>query len=183
MSVTSRPALFLDRDGVVNVDYGYVHRPQDFQFVDGIFHLVAAANQTGYRVIVITNQAGIGRGFYNEADFQALTDWMSDEFIQRGAMIDAVYYCPHHPEHGVGRYKQECDHRKPGPGMLLQAAKEHDIDLSASVMVGDKFTDMEAGQRAGVGTLLYLGHESAAKFAIPVRQLSDVLPFIDGQHL
>jgi D-glycero-D-manno-heptose 1,7-bisphosphate phosphatase len=186
MSAALQPALFLDRDGVINVDHAYVHRPEHFEFIDGIFDLVTAANRAGYLVVVVTNQAGIGRGYYSEADFHALTDWMCSEFARRGGRIDAVYFCPYHPEHGVGQYKRESEYRKPGPGMLLQAAREHGIDLSASIMVGDKISDMEAGRRAGVGTLLYLGHEQEATLGLPVRRLSDVLPFIGGkahQHL
>lgn len=178
MSATVRPALFLDRDGVINIDHGYVHRPEDFQFVDGVFQLVAAANQAGYCVIVVTNQAGIGRGFYTEAQFNSLTKWMCAEFVKRNGTIDAVYFCPYHPEHGIGKYKQESQHRKPAPGMLLQAALEHGIDMPASIIVGDKFSDMQAGQRAGVGTLLYFGSEPNVTLGLPVRQLFDVLPFI-----
>jgi D-glycero-D-manno-heptose 1,7-bisphosphate phosphatase len=172
-----RPALFLDRDGVINVDHGYVYRPEDFEFIDGVFELVAAANAAGYLVIVVTNQAGIGRGIYTEEDFHALTNWMQGQFILRGAKIDAVYFCPFHPEHGVGKYRYESDHRKPGPGMLLQAAKEHCIDLKKSLMVGDKISDMVAGQRAFVGTLLYIGNEST-KLGLTICELKDILPFL-----
>lgn len=173
-----RPALFLDRDGVINIDHAYVHRPDDFQFIDGIFELVATANQAGYLVIVVTNQAGIGRGYYTETDFHALTDWMKAQFVQRGARIDDVYFCPFHPEHGIGDYRCESEYRKPGPGMLIQAAQEHGIDLNASLMVGDKFTDMEAGQRAGVGNLFYFGDEVGVTQGMPIQQLSDVVGFL-----
>lgn len=178
MSDAMRPALFLDRDGVINIDHAYVHRPDDFQFIDGIFELVAAANQAGYLVIVVTNQAGIGRGYYSEADFHALTDWMKARFAQHGAHIDGVYYCPFHPEHGIGEYRRESEYRKPGPGMLIQAAREHGIDLNASIMVGDKITDMQAGQRAGVGVLLYVGDEPGVTQGTPIRQLGDAVGFL-----
>ncbi|GAB4568520.1 MAG: D-glycero-alpha-D-manno-heptose-1,7-bisphosphate 7-phosphatase [Rhizobacter sp.] len=152
----SRPALFLDRDGVINIDHAYVHRREDFDFVDGIFDLVRTARERGYLVFVITNQAGIGRGKYTEADFHTLTEWMSAEFAARGAAIDKVYFCPYHAEHGVGVYKQESPFRKPNPGMILQAAQEFDVDLAASVLLGDMETDIQAGRRAGVGrTLLF----------------------------
>lgn len=147
-------ALFLDRDGVINVDYAYVHRHEDFHFIEGIFELVRAANVAGYLVIVVTNQAGIGRGRYTEEVFRDLTSWMCACFSEHGGRIDAVYYCPDHPEHGIGAYKRYSAMRKPAPGMLLRAAKEHDIDLPASLMIGDKPSDMEAGRAAGVGTLI-----------------------------
>lgn len=144
-------ALFLDRDGVINVDHGYVHQPADFEFVDGIFDLTGAAQRLGYKIVVVTNQAGIGRGYYSEQQFLDLTQWMCAEFIQRQISISAVYHCPFHPVHGVGLYKRESDDRKPGPGMILRAAKELGLDLLRSAMIGDKMTDMEAATRAGVG--------------------------------
>ena len=149
-----RPALFLDRDGVINIDHAYVHRKEDFDFVDGIFDLVRTARERGYLVFVITNQAGIGRGKYTEADFHALTEWMCAEFASRGAPIDKVYFCPYHAEHGIGHYKAESPFRKPNPGMILQAAQEFDVDLAASVLLGDMETDIQAGARAGVGSTL-----------------------------
>jgi D-glycero-D-manno-heptose 1,7-bisphosphate phosphatase len=171
----SRPALFLDRDGVINVDHGYVCKPEYFEFIDGIFELVSAANAAGYLVIVITNQAGIGRGHYSEQEFHRLTDWMKAQFALRGARIDAVYFCPFHPEHGVGEYRRESDCRKPGPGMVLQAQKEHDVDLGRSILVGDKPSDMQAGRTAGVGSLLYLGETNVAEGAIPITRLDQAL--------
>ena len=92
-----KPALFLDRDGVINLDHGYVHTPEEFEFVDGIFEVVATANRAGYLVVVVTNQAGIGRGYYSETQFHALTDWMKASFAEHGGQIDAVYFCPYHP--------------------------------------------------------------------------------------
>ncbi len=181
MNCMLRPALFLDRDGVINEDLSYVYRPEDFHFVDGIFELVAAANQIGCLVIVVTNQAGIGRGYYSEADFHALTAWMRHIFVQRGANVDAVYYCPFHPEHGVGKYKKESECRKPNPGMLLRAAKEHHIDLKRSIMVGDKISDIQAGQRAGVGGLFYLGQELSVADATVIQKLTDLIPMFSSE--
>ena len=174
----SRPALFLDRDGVINVDRDYVHRSEDVEFIDGIFELVALANGAGYVVAVVTNQAGIGRGYYSEADFHRLMEWMRARFAQRGARIDAIYFCPYHPEHGVGAYKRESEFRKPGPGMLLQAAKEHDIDLSASIMIGDKPSDMQAGAAAGVGSLLLLGDAPADAGVLRIARLADAAVYL-----
>ena len=151
-----RRALFLDRDGVINVDHAYVHKQESFEFIDGIFELVRKARELDYLVLVVTNQAGIGRGYYSEDEFLALTEWMKAQFAACGASIDAVYFCPDHPLHGVSHYRRDSPMRKPAPGMLLQARDEFGIDMALSVMVGDKRTDMEAGAAAGVGTLLWL---------------------------
>lgn len=148
-----RPALFLDRDGVINVDHNYVCRPENFEFIEGIFDLCRRAQLQGYLLIVITNQAGIGRGYYSEADFSALTDWMCEQFAAESITIDGVYFSPFHPEHGIGHYKADAPCRKPRPGMIMQAAKEHGIDLPRSVLVGDNPSDIEAGVAAGVRRL------------------------------
>ncbi|WP_063494989.1 D-glycero-beta-D-manno-heptose 1,7-bisphosphate 7-phosphatase [Paraburkholderia phytofirmans] len=147
----TRKALFLDRDGVVNIDSGYVHEPNECVFVEDIFQLVRAANHADYAVVLVTNQAGIGRGYFPVSQFQAFTDWMLGEFQNRGARIDRVYYCPHHPEFGLGDYRQACDCRKPQPGMLVQARADLDLDMEGSLMIGDKLSDLEAAARAGVG--------------------------------
>ena len=149
--MTARPAVFLDRDGVINQESEYVHRVNDFHFIDGVFDACRQMSQAGFRLIIITNQAGIARGYYTEDDFHRLTKWMLDEFRQHGVEIDDVYYCPHHPVHGVGPYHRLCDCRKPGPGMVLRAAREHSLDLQQSILVGDKASDIEAGRTAGVG--------------------------------
>lgn len=145
------PALFLDRDGVINVDHAYVHRQEDFQFIDGIFDLCRHAHGAGYRLFVITNQAGIARGYYSEDDFHRLTAWMCERFAAERAPLDKVYYCPYHAEHGIGRYRQDSPLRKPRPGMILQAVEEFGVDLARSVLVGDMATDIQAGEAAGVG--------------------------------
>jgi D-glycero-D-manno-heptose 1,7-bisphosphate phosphatase len=146
----TRKALFLDRDGVINVDTGYLHTAAECVFIDGIFDLVRRANDADYAVVVVTNQAGIGRGYYPISQFGTFTDWMQGEFRRRDAWIDQVYYCPHHPEAGVGRYKQACTCRKPQPGMLLRARTELDLEMEGSLMIGDNLSDLEAAQRAGV---------------------------------
>lgn len=178
----SPPALFLDRDGVINVDHGYVHKPEDVEFIDGIFELVAAAKEAGYLVVVVTNQAGIGRGYYSEDDFHALMDWMKARFVERGGQLDAVYFCPNHAEHGIGEYRSESDCRKPAPGMLLQAVHDLDIDLARSLFVGDKPSDMAAGRAAGVRTLLQLGagegDVTVAHTGAPIEQLQEAIPYL-----
>jgi D-glycero-D-manno-heptose 1,7-bisphosphate phosphatase len=160
-----RPAVFLDRDGVINQESGYVHRVDEFHFIDGVFDACRQMSKAGYRLIVITNQAGIARGYYTEDDFHQLTKWMLNEFRQQGIEIDDVYYCPHHPVHGVGRYRRDCGCRKPAPGMFLRAAREHSLDLRRSILVGDKATDIEAGRSAGVGCciLVRTGHSLDAE--------------------
>jgi D-glycero-D-manno-heptose 1,7-bisphosphate phosphatase len=150
--------LFLDRDGVINVERNYVYRIEDFEFVDGIFDLCAKAQTHGFNLVVITNQAGIARGYYTEGDYERLTAWMLDQFASRGIRIDRVYYCPFHPTAGIGEYRRESFDRKPNPGMILRAQKDLDLDLSRSVLVGDKDSDIEAGRAAGVKYNLKLLH-------------------------
>jgi D-glycero-D-manno-heptose 1,7-bisphosphate phosphatase len=149
-------ALFLDRDGVINEDRHYVHRIEDFRFIDGIFDICRAATSAGMAIIVVTNQAGIGRGIFTEQQFHVLTDWMIAQFADQGAKIDQVYFCPHHPVHGTGDYKRECFDRKPNPGMLLRARDDHRICLQRSVMIGDKEWDIVAAKAAGVGTTVLI---------------------------
>ena len=157
-----RKALFLDRDGVINVEKNYVYRIEDFEFLPGIFELCSTAKQLGFLLVVITNQAGIGRGFYNEADFQRLTEWMLKEFLAHGIKIDRVYHCPYHPTAGIGEYRQESFDRKPNPGMILKARNELGLDLSQSVLVGDKDSDLTAGRAAQVKHNLKLRHDETA---------------------
>jgi D-glycero-D-manno-heptose 1,7-bisphosphate phosphatase len=143
-------ALFLDRDGVVNEEVGYLHRIEDVRFVDGIFSLCRTAMKLGYRLIVVTNQAGIARGYYSEADFDRLTEWMQNALRAEGVELDAVYFCPFHPVHGVGQYKREHEDRKPGTGMLRRGAGEFGLSLADSLMIGDRCSDVAAANAAGL---------------------------------
>ena len=152
-----RRALFLDRDGVVNHDYGYVSQSRDFVFIDGIFDLCREAVSFGYLIIIVTNQAGIGRGYYTERDFQVLTSWMLQEFEREGVTITEVFHCPSHPTRGVGEYRKDDFDRKPNPGMILKAAEKYEVLLEESILVGDKVTDVEAGLRANIGQNVLLG--------------------------
>lgn len=147
----AKPALFLDRDGVINVDYGYVHCKENFDFKPGIFDLVCAANAAGYLCVVVTNQAGIGRGLYSIEHFRILSDWMCEQFKNKGAVIDAIYFSPFHPAEGKGKYLLEEDTRKPGAGMFYEAISDLNIEVSKSIMVGDKISDMRASVLAQVG--------------------------------
>lgn len=146
-----RKALFLDRDGVINFNHGYVHTAVNTVWVPGVFELVAQAHRQGLLVIVVTNQAGIGRGYYNEQEFLAYTAWMHTQFAQRGMPLLATFWCPHHPDGGVGEYRVDCECRKPQPGMLLAAAARFALDVDACWMIGDKPSDLEAAAAAGVG--------------------------------
>lgn len=145
-----KKTVFLDRDGVINVDHGYVHKAEDFEFVPGVLEACARLKAAGFELVVVTNQSGIARGYYDEDQFGELCDWMVERFESAGAPLTAIYYCPHHPEKGIEPYVGQCQCRKPEPGMLLQAAKEYPLDMSASYMVGDKADDMRAGRAAGV---------------------------------
>ena len=149
-------AVFLDRDGVINEDLAYVNKIEDFKFIDGVFDACRYFKQLGYRLIIVTNQSGIGRGYYSEPEFAALTDWMKSQFVDNDCEIDAVYFCPHHPEKAVAPYLLQCECRKPAPGMLLRGIKDFDLLPSACVMIGDKPSDIAAAQAAGVGRKILL---------------------------
>lgn len=147
-------AAFLDRDGIINVDHGYVSQPAQFTFVEGIFPLCRKLIDKGYLLVVVTNQSGIGRGMYSEQDFHDLTRWMLDTFKEKGVEIAGVYFCPHHPDKAMGVYQRDCECRKPAPGMLQTAARDLDITLQNSLIIGDKLSDMQAGRNAGLQRLL-----------------------------
>lgn len=142
-------AIFLDRDGTLNVDHGYVHQIDDFQFIEGSIEALQELKNMGYLLVLVTNQSGIARGYFSEDQFLSLTEWMDWSLADRGVDLDGIYYCPHHPE-GQGEFKQDCDCRKPKAGMLLQAIKELNIDPERSFMVGDKIEDLQAGFAAKV---------------------------------
>ena len=150
-------AIFFDRDGTLNVDVHYLHDPRDFVWVEGAITAIRWANEHGYLVIVITNQSGIARGYYDEAAVHHLHDWMNRELAKHGAHIDAFYYCPHHIEGKLPAYTKSCDCRKPAPGMILRAIAEHDIDPAASWMFGDAESDVAAAENAGVRGVRYAG--------------------------
>ncbi|WP_439328083.1 D-glycero-beta-D-manno-heptose 1,7-bisphosphate 7-phosphatase [Lonepinella sp. BR2357] len=142
-------AIFLDRDGTLNIDHGYVHQIDDFQFIEGSIEALQALKAMGYLLVVVTNQSGIARGYFSEDQFLQLTEWMDWSLADRGVDLDGIYYCPHHPE-GNGEFRQDCDCRKPKSGMLQQAIKELKIDPRRSFMVGDKIEDLQAGLGANV---------------------------------
>jgi len=143
-------AIFLDRDGVINTDNGYVSVVDDFEFIEGVIEALQKLKQLDYLIVVITNQSGIARGYFTEEQFHTLTEWMDWSLADRGVDLDGIYYCPHHVEHGVGKYKVDCDCRKPKAGMINDAISELDIDITQSILVGDKISDIEAGIAAGI---------------------------------
>ncbi len=147
-----KPAAFLDRDGILNRDSGYVWRREDFHWLPGAQRAVKRLNDAGYLVFVVSNQAGVARGLYKPEDVETLHRWVNSELGKSGAHIDAFYYCPHHPDFG-----QSCDCRKPAPGMLLRAMREWPVDRESSFMIGDKAIDMEAAKSAGVRGLIFEG--------------------------
>lgn len=157
MALRGAKAAFLDRDGVINRDKEYVYKVEDFEFLDGVFEACRRLNALGYKIVIVTNQSGIGRGYFTEADFNRLNEWMARRFLEEGVTITGTYFCPDHPEHGVGAYKRESAYRKPGPQMILEAAHDHGLDLQASFIAGDKISDIQAGQAAGVGRCFVIG--------------------------
>lgn len=144
-----RPAVFLDRDGTLNVEVNYLHRVADLVLVPGAIAAVRALNDAGLLVVLVTNQAGIARGLYDEAALHTLHEYVTEQFRAGGARLDAIYFCPHHPE-----FTGACACRKPAPGMLLRAAADHDLDLRRSWLVGDAASDLEAGRAVGCRTIL-----------------------------
>lgn len=181
-----RPALFLDRDGVINEDRGYVHTVEDFTFIDGIFELGRRAMEAGMAIVVVTNQAGIGRGYYSEEQYQSLTDWMIGRFAEEQVVIDGVYHCPYHPEHGIGRYKVDSFDRKPNPGMILRAGQEHGLSLERSMLIGDREWDIIAAKAAGVGASILIsdgGPQAIAKPDLQIASLREAIHslFPDGR--
>lgn len=162
-----RPAAFLDRDGVINIDHGYVVRQQDFTFVPGALDGARRLAALGYALVVVTNQSGIGRGLYSAADFARLTDWMRAEFAAAGAPLAGVYFCPHHATDALGEFRIACRCRKPQPGMLLDAARDLGLDLTRSVMFGDKPSDLQAALAAGVPDRVLLGTDARQLPAAP----------------
>ena len=147
-------AVFLDRDGVINVDHGYVSTWERFEFLPGVPEALRALQDAGYLIIVVSNQSGIGRGYYCEADVESLNQAVAQHLGSTvGVTLSEFYHCPHHPTEAKGEFRRQCDCRKPAPGMIRQAVLDHGIDLKTSLLVGDKDSDIEAGRAAGVARL------------------------------
>lgn len=170
--MSKRRALILDRDGVINIDYGYIHKPEQCHFIDGIFDMAQAFAARGYLIVVATNQAGIGRGAVYRGGLPSFHE-LDERAVPRACVeIAAVYHCPDHPTAGIGAYRRENSWRKPGPGMFLQAARDLGLDLAQSWSVGDKLSDMDAARAAGVGTGVF----SIPRVQRPIPRISGVSP-------
>jgi D-glycero-D-manno-heptose 1,7-bisphosphate phosphatase len=146
-------AVFLDRDGTINIEKDYLYQAAEFEFIAGVPEAIRLLNRAGFVVVVVTNQSGVARGYYTEEDVEILHRHIARELEQADAHVDTWLYCPHHPS-GRGSYALPCDCRKPLPGMLKNAASRYDIDLQNSIMIGDKRADIEAGLAAGCRTIL-----------------------------
>lgn len=178
-------AIFLDRDGVINKEKDYVYKKADFEFIDGVFEALTYFQAQGYLLFIITNQAGIARGYYTEEDFLILNDWMLQQFASQGIRITKVYFSPFHPDYGAGKYKKDSFCRKPNPGMILQAKEEFNINLAESILIGDKETDIEAGINAGIkkNILVRSGHkinEASTKATRVIDSIKDAIGFIES---
>ena len=160
----ARPALFLDRDGVINVDRNYVYRIADFEWVEGAKDAIRRFNDMGWWIFVVTNQSGIARGYYTEEQMQELHDWITAELSNTGARIDRFYHCPFHEEGTIARYRKDSFDRKPKPGMLIRAMTDFPVIKERSFLIGDKQADLEAAQAAGVRGFLFTGG-NLAQFA------------------
>lgn len=172
MSNDMRKALFLDRDGVINIEKDYLYKIEDFQFMDGIFELCKYYKNLDFLIFVVTNQSGIARKYYSEEDFTLLTNWMVEEFLKNGIEIEEVYHCPHHPI-----ISGTCSCRKPNSGMLLEAQLQYNIDLTKSIIIGDKERDIEAGINAGIRESYLLDEDNqitSSKATKIVNKLSDI---------
>ena len=150
-----KPAVFFDRDGVLNKDRGFVYKKEDWEWMDGAISAIKKFNALNYFVFVVTNQSGVGRDYYGEVDVKAIHDFMKKELSQNGAHIDAIRYCPHHIEAKLEEYKIDCNWRKPKSGMIDDLLSSFPVDKSKSLLVGDKITDIEAADNAGINALLF----------------------------
>lgn len=163
--MAKRRAVFLDRDGTINVEREFLHRPAEFEFIPAAPQAIRLLNDAGFLVIVVTNQSGVARGYYDESAISRLHRHLDAELARFGAAIDGYYFCPHHPEYGTGSHGKLCECRKPQAGMLLKAANDFSLDLASSYIIGDKLADVEAGLNAGCRPILVRTGYGAAEFA------------------
>ena len=151
----SKPAIFFDRDGVLNVDVGYLYKIEDFQWIDGAIEAIKYFNDKDYYVFVITNQSGVARGYYTEADIHKLHQWMNQDLARHNAYIDEFFYCPHHVKGIIKDYSFDCECRKPKIGMIKKALDKYDVQLESSLLIGDKDSDIECAENAGIKGLKF----------------------------
>ncbi len=170
----NKRALFLDRDGIINIDHGYVSKIKDFEFVEGIFDLVKLFTDSEYMIFVVTNQSGIGRGYYREEDFVTLTEWMVKKFGDENIKIEKVYYCPHSPE-------EKCHCRKPETGMIEQVLEDHPIDLANSWLIGDKQSDIDLAINASIGSSIYIGNKDIKNPTYNFKSILECKEFLNSK--
>lgn len=152
--MSGRKTVFLDRDGTINVEKNYLYRPEEFEFIPKVPEAIARLNNAGYQVIVVSNQAGVARGYYAEDDVIKLHQYVNEQLSKYKAHIDGFYYCPHHPDAGIGKYKMKCHCRKPGTGLFEKACEDFDVDIEDSWMIGDNVGDIKAGNNFHLKTIL-----------------------------
>ena len=169
----------MDRDGVINHDSGYVYKSSELLFIDGVFEACYSLQQAGYLIVVVTNQSGVARGYYTEEDVIALHEWMQGKFEAHQVNISRFYFCPHHKNEGQGIYKKDCPCRKPNPGMLLKATEELALDLSKSIMIGDRESDIVVGKTVGVGATVWVSSEHQLSSAVPDYECTSLKDFTD----
>jgi len=159
--IKKNKAVFLDRDGVINKEVNYLHKIKDFEFTENCIEALKMLQSNGYLLFIITNQAGIGRGYYTEVDFHTLTNWMLLQLKKHGINITDIQFCPHHAKEGKGVYKIDCECRKPKAGMITHLIERYNIDVQNSILIGDKLSDIEAGKVANIKNLILVqsGHE------------------------
>ena len=169
-------ALFLDRDGIINVDHGYVYKIDNFEFMEGIFELVELFINAGYLIFIVTNQSGIGRGYYTQEDFTTLTDWMINGFMKEHIRIENVYFCPHAPE-------EKCQCRKPETGMIEQTLTGYSLDLSHSWMIGDKQSDIDLASNAGIGSSIAIGERKITGSTYSFRSILECKAYLESKRV
>jgi D-glycero-D-manno-heptose 1,7-bisphosphate phosphatase len=173
-------AAFLDRDGVINHDSGYVYKASELSFIEGVFDACCKLQEAGYLIVIVTNQSGVARGFYTEQDVITLHNWMDAQFKSHGVNVSRFYFCPHHKDQGQGVYRLDCPYRKPNPGMLLKAAEDLNLDMSMSIMIGDRESDILVGQNAGVSSTVWISSEHQLLSACPDYTCSSLKNFTDN---
>ncbi len=166
-----KKAIFLDRDGIINIDNSYVYKKEDFKFCEGIFELLRHFLSLDYLLFIVTNQSGIARGYYSEDDFSELSSWMLDELTRKGIKITKIYHCPHKPD-------DACRCRKPEIAMFEKAKKEFDIDMQNSWMIGDKKSDIEAGINADIPNTIFVHSSTCKESSYSVKSILDIIPII-----
>ena len=175
-----RPAVFLDRDGTINIEKGYLYRKEDFIYLEGAVEGLRRLQDMGYLLVVITNQSGIARGHYSEGDLKELTDWMASDLQEKGVSIAGMYYCPHHPQAIIGKYRKACDCRKPKTGLFYRAAEELRIDFDKSIAVGDKMRDLEICHETRVKGILLSESDEANEDVAVCRDWMEIVRYIES---